>query len=275
MNVWLLLALALVAPSRAIMRIEDARENFETVVRTHVVAKSADGVWSVRVQGAGRVLSLTLTGVERATVHPAEDGLWRGLADFTGKDGRGRYVADVAVDLASVRWSVKSLRWLSRDETARVRAESERAAQGVRAARKKRAPRSSGPFGILPEAKLTALDGSETFLPDCDQPKCLTVVVAPWCPHCRDATPMIAAMRDYLAPRHVDVRVVVADDGEDALREYAESFGPETLLDPDHAVPVGGFPHFFISRDGGAIIGDKSGAPRQTDTAGFAAALGF
>ena len=167
------------------------------------------------------------------------------------------------------------MHWLPRDEIARVRAESEREAQRVRAVRKKRAPRSSGPYGILPEAKLPALDGSETFLPDCDQPKCLTVVVAPWCPHCRDATPMIAAMRDYLAPRHVDVRVVVASDSEDVLREYAESFGPETLIDSDHAVPVSGFPHFFISQDGGAIIGDKSGAPRQNDPAGFAAALGF
>lgn len=117
-----------------------------------------------------------------------------------------------------------------------------------------------GPYGALPDVTLTALDGSQVRLPACAQAKCLTVVVAPWCPRCREAAASIAALRGDLAARGVDVRVVVSFDAPGALRHYGSAFGPDTLLDPDVKLWVNGVPHFLVSTDGGAIVGDKAGA---------------
>jgi hypothetical protein len=48
---------------------------------------------------------------------------------------------------------------------------------------------------------------------------------------------------------------------QEALREYAGLFGPDTLLDLDGSFKVSGVPHFIVSKPDGKVIRDVSGVP--------------
>jgi thiol-disulfide isomerase/thioredoxin len=99
-------------------------------------------------------------------------------------------------------------------------------------------------------------------LETCRTAKCLTVYVAPWCPHCRAATPMILALRDYLKTRGVETRVIVGLDNMDAVRAYAQAFGQDTFLDAEGRIgPSGGVPAFFVSDASGRVLYQQNGAP--------------
>jgi thiol-disulfide isomerase/thioredoxin len=263
---WLLIACVLARPASA-SELEDAQDNFETVVRSHVAAKSKDGVWILKRAG-GKAFRLTMTGVERATVHRVPPGRWSGIADFEDAGTKKAYFAEVTADLTSELWEVKDVHWLDRKEAAAARVAGADAAQSASSQRR------PGPFGLMPELKLTALDGRETYLPDCGKPKCLTVVVAPWCPHCRAAAGVIAALRDWLPDHDVGMRIIVSRDTDDAVRDYAESFGPATLTDPSALFQAGGVPAFIVSTDGGAILKKVNGAwEDEKDPAKYASML--
>jgi hypothetical protein len=108
--------------------------------------------------------------------------------------------------------------------------------------------------------------------------KCLTVYVAPWCHYCRESTPMLIALRAYLGQRGVETRFVVGEAALESLRDYAQVFGPGTLLDVHNEMGVGGVPHFFVSDDKGFILKDIAGIPvGATDLpiAAVAAAFGL
>ena len=97
-------------------------------------------------------------------------------------------------------------------------------------------------------------------LDSCPTAKCVTVYVTPWCPHCRNATANILTLRTYLKEQGIETRVIVGRDSEQAVLEYAESFGKGTLLDADKAFEFGGgVPHLFVSEDGGRILKDSAG----------------
>jgi hypothetical protein len=114
----------------------------------------------------------------------------------------------------------------------------------------------------LPDLRLPTASAQEgPSLRSCPTAKCLIVYVAPWCGYCRAATPMILALRDYLQSRGVTTRIVVGKDRLAVLRDYARDFGPDTLLDPDEAFPVGGVPHFFVTDRAGAVLKEVSGVP--------------
>src|SRR5437016_5581843 len=86
--------------------------------------------------------------------------------------------------------------------------------------------RASGEKDSLPDVKLETLAGNaKVSLASCPTAKCLTVVVAPWCPYCRAATPQITELRKFLKQRSISSRIVVAMDKPEALREYARAFG--------------------------------------------------
>lgn len=269
MSRWLLIACVLAAPASA-SELEDARDNFETVVRTHVASKSTDGFWVFKRAG-GKYMRLQLLGAERGTVHRVQAGRWRGIVDFKDAVTKKTFFADVTVDTASELWDVKALNWLSLKDAASGRAAAEKAAKAGSA------PRRPGPFGLLPEVNLTSLDGRETYMPDCATPKCLTVIVAPWCPHCRTVTGVLAAMRDWLPKHGVDMRIVVGDDSEESVRDYAKSFGPATLVDPSSIFKIaGGVPAFLVSTNGGAVIRKENGALEdEKDPVEYAKSLGL
>ena len=121
--------------------------------------------------------------------------------------------------------------------------------------------RSKKALGNFMNVDLPRSDGAASvWLGGCDTPKCLTVFLAPWCGYCRAATPAIKDLRTYLAGRGVGTRIIIGKDKPQALKEYADEFGPETLLDVDGDFRFsGGVPHFFVSRDGGEILLGRAG----------------
>ena len=114
----------------------------------------------------------------------------------------------------------------------------------------------------LPDVRLPTFSAQEgSSLASCPTRKCLTAYVAPWCHYCREGTPMLLALRQYLQKQDVSLRFVVGKDRLPALREYAQVFGPDTLLDVDDSLSVEGVPHFFVSDSGGHILKEISGIP--------------
>lgn len=263
----LLLAAALLAAPASAATREEAQGSFETAVLSYIASKGHGEKLVVRMRG--KPLPLTLDRVETATVHRA-GGRWRAVADFKDGAGKRAYWADVAAGEANGLWTVKEFRWLSKRELGDARLAALDAADDAKK------PKAPGPQGQLPDLSLPTLDGKDVSLADCAKDKCLTVVVAPWCPHCRNASGVIAALGDFLPERGVGVRVVVAADSEEHVRDFAEKFGPNTLVDPDSQFKVPGFPCYIVSTDGGAILKQTGAAPEnEKDPALFASALGL
>ena len=131
----------------------------------------------------------------------------------------------------------------------------------------------------LPDLRLPTYAAAPSHsLSACGARKCLTVYVAPWCHYCRESTPMLIALRDYLGKRGVETRFVVGQDAVAALRDYARVFGPGTLLDVHDSLGVAGVPHFFVSDDKGLILKEVSGVPAgatELPVAEVAAAFGL
>jgi len=87
---------------------------------------------------------------------------------------------------------------------------------------------------------------------------------------------MLIVLRQYLQRHGVATRFVVGQDRLEALRGYAREFGPDTLLDLDDALMVGGVPHFFVTDSGGVILREVSGVPMGSySVEEFAAAFGL
>ncbi len=118
------------------------------------------------------------------------------------------------------------------------------------------------PSQKLPDVRLPTYAAQQAAsLASCSMAKCLTVYVAPWCGYCRAATPMLLKLRRYLKDHGVETRFVVGKDETPALRAYAEIFGPDTQLDIDDSLSVGGVPPFFRQR---LQRGDSEGSLRDT-----------
>jgi hypothetical protein len=114
----------------------------------------------------------------------------------------------------------------------------------------------------LPDVRLPTYSAKQSpSLASCPARRCLTAYVAPWCHYCRESTPMLIALRDYLRGHGVETRFVVGKDSLPALRGYAQTFGPDTMLDVHDDVEVGGVPHFYVSDDKGFILKDIAGVP--------------
>ena len=263
-----LLLLLLAVPSFS-EDLEGARDNFDTVARGYAAQKSGpDGLWVLKQRGTGKSLKLVYAKAERETVHPIGGGRWQGIADFTDKAGTKTYFAELVIATGGDLWDVKSLSWKSAAEAADARIASLKAARAT-------AARKPGPFGLLPDVVLSDSSGRETVLADCPAPKCLTVVVAPWCPYCHKGTGMIKEMRSQLAAKGIPTRVVVGKDSDAKVRDYAKEFGPDALLDADDRFRQGGVPHFYVSTAGGGVVNDGSGTPPDLDAAKYLAELGF
>ena len=137
--------------------------------------------------------------------------------------------------------------------------------------------RESESVSKLPDVRLPTLAGAPgPSLASCLTPKCLTIVVAPWCGVCHAATPDIARLRRFLKKAGVGTRVVVGLADLEPIKRMAALFGPDTLLDPDGVVIARGVPMFIVTAQGGAVVGRVAGFPRNANTpAELAAILGL
>ncbi len=118
----------------------------------------------------------------------------------------------------------------------------------------------------IPDVTLPTLSGAQASLRACATSQCVIAYVAPWCPHCRATTAGILELRDLLWKKGVLLRVVVGMDQPAALRDYAKSFGPNTMLDADKRFQVSGVPHFFVTDAQGRLSNDFAGTPHDNAT---------
>ena len=268
MRPFLLAGLLLAAASVAgAVTKEEAQAGFETAVRAYVASKGHGDYLAAHMHG--KALRLTVDHIELQTVHRS-GGKWGAVVDFVDAKTKKVFWADVTAAFANDVGDVKEFRWLSKRELGDARIAALEDGDAAKA------PRTPGPAGILPDLSLPTVDGNETSLSDCDKAKCLTVVVAPWCPHCRKTTGVLVALQDWLPAHDVGMRVVVAADSEEKVNDYAQSFGPHTMVDPDSKLRVPGFPCFIVSTKGGGILKQQGGAPEdEKDPAQFASAIGL
>ena len=97
----------------------------------------------------------------------------------------------------------------------------------------------------------------------CIEAKCLTVYVAPWCPQCARAKPMILTLTEELRAEGVEVSIVVGSDSQKAVEAYAKKYPFPVLLDADKSfynkTGLRGVPFFISSNNDGKIIQSVAG----------------
>lgn len=115
----------------------------------------------------------------------------------------------------------------------------------------------------LPDARLPTLAGLPgPSLATCPTDKCLTVLVAPWCPICHRAAPAIVALRRLLDEKGVSSRVVVgSSDDLPAIKKFAAVFGADALLDDGGVMNSRGVPCFLVSDRRGRVLKAVNGFP--------------
>jgi thiol-disulfide isomerase/thioredoxin len=115
----------------------------------------------------------------------------------------------------------------------------------------------------MPDLRLaTAAGPLAPSLATCPTDKCLTVIVAPWCGICRKEAPNIVQFRRWLAQKGVSSRVIVGlSPDAQAVRAFAETFGPDALVDADAKVQARATPTFLVSDRDGKILKVLEGFP--------------
>ena len=92
----------------------------------------------------------------------------------------------------------------------------------------------------------------------CEARRCLVVYVAPWCPHCHAARPMIQTLSAELLSDGIPTAVVVGADSRESCADFASSFTDTAYLDPDEAfydeASLQGVPAFMVVDQKGQIL---------------------
>lgn len=257
--------LRLSAPCVGAASFSDAKDNIETIIQTYAANKSPDGYWAVKS------LRLRLKSVETRTIQRTDADLFKAAAAFTDERSNKLYFAEFVVDFGGTDWHVAGMKWITRaqkDELVKAASESStKESDQIAAAAARRSATAAKRAALPPETpKLPKLflpafgSMDPVSLDSCLTGKCLTVYLTPWCPHCKNATANILSLKAYLAKNGVETRIVVGDDSEAAILQYAETLGAGTLLDGGKQFKFdGGVPHVFVSEDGGRIIKETSG----------------
>jgi thiol-disulfide isomerase/thioredoxin len=279
------LALWTAAPASA-ATLEDAKDNADNIVQTYVAQLSGgSGAWEVQQRGTNKTLRLTFQSVDKKTVTALGADRFKVYAVFSGEDGQSRSYGEFDIDLGGADWKVDKMRWVNRrDMDAAVKAGeasakkdvAQRQAAQVKARERKAETaakrRAAGSAELLAEVDLPTL-GSEDASPyySCAAQRCVDVYVAPWCPHCKNVTPGILKLKEYLKSVGVPMRVTVGMDSEGPVLEYASTFGKDTMLDPGgKAKPATGVPNFCVYEDGGKVVKRLAGESDMSDPKLFA-----
>ncbi|HVN42115.1 MAG TPA: TlpA disulfide reductase family protein [Steroidobacteraceae bacterium] len=116
----------------------------------------------------------------------------------------------------------------------------------------------------LPLFENGARAGEQRVGGTCLEGKCLIVYVAPWCPSCRAAQPMLKELRRALAEEKIPVSIVAGMDKPPALETYAQTLSYPVLLDIDgqlsHSVKIKALPYFIVINIRGEIVKTVRGA---------------
>ena len=100
--------------------------------------------------------------------------------------------------------------------------------------------------------------------------RCVVVVVAPWCPACKVAVPIINEMAKRFADSpKVGIKPVVAYDQEANLEKMAKSLTGPVFLDPSGALlrKMGdkGVPYWYVVTSSNRVVEDFAGVVPQVD----------
>ena len=122
----------------------------------------------------------------------------------------------------------------------------------------------------MPEAELVVFsdqqksDAVKAVGGYCDDEKCLTIYVAPWCGACRRAHTMILSLVDQLEAEGVRADVVLGMDDTEALVEYAKTFPFSVTFDEKgqyfNQLSARGVPYFAATNEYGKVMNSRSGA---------------
>ena len=104
--------------------------------------------------------------------------------------------------------------------------------------------------GLKPRTRL----GNRVALGSCSARRCLTVFVAPWCGHCRNAAHMIQSLGQDMRWKGVKTRVVVCQDAPKKMDEYSRQFGLNALVDDPQAIRGLAVPLFVVSDQQGNVL---------------------
>jgi hypothetical protein len=191
---------------------------------------------------------------------------------------QGRTLTARELEAIDARQRAETRRFLDGDDDDAVINEGARSSDASAApdARAAAIAKAAG-MPTLPDQALPTVEaGGETDLAACPASRCLTLIVAPWCPYCRASTSGIVKLRAYLKGRGVPSRLVVTGDEEEKLRDYAGKFGADALYDPGGRVKPRGVPYYCISGKGGEITKEGNFSSGDLDDpARFASEIGL
>jgi hypothetical protein len=119
------------------------------------------------------------------------------------------------------------------------------------------------PSDVLTEFSNGALGGQAMVGGNCPQSRCLTIVVAPWCPACRRMKGTISALHAQLQADGLPVSLVIAMDKPEALQNYAQQHQEPVLLDMKRSFTqranIRSVPYFAVTNRKGEIVKDLKG----------------
>lgn len=97
----------------------------------------------------------------------------------------------------------------------------------------------------------------------CLQERCLTIVVAPWCPACRRMKGTISALRQQVEADGRPVFLVIGMDKPEALQNYARQHTETVLLDTNRSFTkranIRSVPYFAVTNNKGEIVEEMKG----------------
>ncbi|MFN9726954.1 TlpA family protein disulfide reductase [Acidovorax sp.] len=97
----------------------------------------------------------------------------------------------------------------------------------------------------------------------CLQERCLTIVVAPWCPACRRMKGTISALRQQVEADGRPVFLVIGMDKPEALQNYARQHSETVLLDMNRSFTkranIRSVPYFAVTNHKGEIVEEMKG----------------
>ncbi|MFH2202637.1 MAG: thioredoxin domain-containing protein [Elusimicrobiota bacterium] len=118
------------------------------------------------------------------------------------------------------------------------------------------------PSGIL----LNAVGSADQVDPfDCPGKRCLLAYLAPWCPACKNVTPMLMELKPWLEERDITFHIVVGAANAASCADFASQFGPDTLLDAGKQMTVNKYPTFMVIDAKGKVI-KEPGTPGVLET---------
>jgi thiol-disulfide isomerase/thioredoxin len=100
--------------------------------------------------------------------------------------------------------------------------------------------------------------------------RCVVVIVAPWCPACKAALPIIKGMQKrFEASGRVGLKPVITSAEEPKLEWMAKQIGGQVFLDPQgtllEKMGGGGVPHWYVVDASGKVVEQSAGVYEQLD----------